>query len=51
MRATGLLRTLLDLKHTVVRAFEFTDEGAIIDALPWAPHADRHRRNLVPPAP
>lgn len=34
MRATSLLRTLLDLKHTVVHAFEFTDEGAIFDVAP-----------------
>lgn len=34
MRATSLLRTLLDLKHTVVRDFEFTDEGLLVHVAP-----------------
>jgi hypothetical protein len=34
MRATSLLRTLLDLKQTVVRDFEFTDEGLLVHVAP-----------------
>jgi len=39
MRATSLLRTLLDLKQTIVRDFEFTDEGAIVDVTPTTRNA------------
>jgi hypothetical protein len=34
MRATSLLRKLLDLKQTVVHGFEFTEEGVVVHVAP-----------------
>jgi transposase len=34
MRATSLLRTILNLKHTKVVSFEFSDSGLVVDVAP-----------------